>query len=291
MFPVRPKAQTPQTPAGAPAPERPKPEAPLLVSDFEAIVADPNFAKEEMPGNVSWLGGTLPFIKAEGGLPFVNLPAKLLELVQHCWTAGQRPQDPRIPNNPTIGAGARVNHIPNTVSALQGQRTPQGIIGARLVQDRNLPYQKQVHPLSGGDDPIPHLASIVPTDWKVTEELTRVNAYTFRGDTRPPLQIEAAGGFHPPIQRNDQQYVDGTVFPKFRDYMMRRFQIKLDKAEFDRAYKKHVVFEQDRMVIQNFCVWTSMVENEAYHVGRMLSSETLKGYISTCWPSMANRSD
>ena len=65
--------------------------------------------------------------------------------------------------------------------------------------------------------------------------------------------------------------------------MKRRFGFTQDIAKdvFDRAYKKACTSPDDRMVMQNFCVWRSMVDNEAYHLGRTMFRETLKGYIST----------
>ena len=255
------------------------------MNGFELFMPDPLLAKDEKPGNMNAIGQGLPFIQAEGGLPYVDLPAKLVELIKHCWTMGQvnaqAPVRQTFATTP-IGSGARTNHIPNMVSSMQATRTPQGIIDARKVQERNVPYAKEVHPLIAGAQGLsPHLANTVPTDWKVTEELHRVNAYTFRGDSRGPKAIEAAGGFNPPITRTDQYYVDEIIFPKFEDYMRRRFNLTVSKEEFARAYKKTVVFEHDRMVVKNFFAWKSMVENEAFHLGRMLNSETLKGYIST----------
>src|SRR5262245_55001577 len=74
-------------------------------------------------------------------------------------------------------------------------------------------------------------------DWGATNEFTRVNAYTFRGEeSRPPKVVEEAGGFHPPITRTDQWYVDNKVFPHFQDYMKRRFQMNLTREQFNRVY-------------------------------------------------------
>jgi hypothetical protein len=126
----------------------------------------------------------------------------------------------------------------------------------------------------------PYIGAVVPTDWKTHEELKRVNGYTFRGDTRDPLTIEKANGFQPPITRTDQQYVDNVIFPMFQSYMKRRFQMDVSKDQFERVYKEKVQ-PNEKMVLHNFFVWRSMVENEAYHLGKMLADETLKGYIST----------
>ena len=71
------------------------------------------------------------------------------------------------------------------------------------------------------------------------------------------------------------------IYPQFRDYMIRRFNVAVSKDVFVRAYKKEVVFPHDSMVMRNFFLWRSFAESEAYHAGRMIATEALKGYIST----------
>ena len=265
-------------------PARPSSQAPQRFPGFIAVAPDPVLAKQEQRGNTSWKGGTLPFIPAEGNLPFVDLPAKLIELVQHCWNAASVSEGAER-SGLQIGSGNRQNHIPDKINQLKNSWSPQNIFEAQRVQERNGNYAKQVQPIRPTLDSVirhnPHLGGTVPTDWKVTEQLERVNAYTFRGDRRNPIAVSGAGGFHPPISRTDAFYVDTVIFPMFQSYMKRRFQLDITRAQFDRAYDQKVAFPQDRMVLSNFFVWRSMVANEAYHLGRMLADQTLKGYIST----------
>lgn len=231
-----------------------------------------------------WTGGTLPFIPAEGNLPFVDLPAKLIQIAEHCWNAATVSEGTER-SGLQIGGGSRVNHIPDKVNQLKNSFNPQSIFESKLVQERNSPYAKQVTPLKDFDrrlkERFHYLAAAIPTDWKVTEQLERVNAYTFRGDQRDPNAVQAAGGFQPPISRTDDYYVDNVIFPMFRDYMKRRFNVDITKQVFQRVYTQQLVFPQDRMMMANFFTWRSMVEGEAYHLGRMLASQALKGYIST----------
>jgi len=277
MFPASPALSN----RPSPAPARPSAAAPLHISDFDVVAPDAEFARQEQPANSAWKGGALPFIPAESTLPFVDLPGKLVELIDHCWKSGSTPAQPRA-GRVQIGAGARTGHIPGLKNALLDSSSPEGTL--RGIELRNADYRKQVHPLADvARGAFPHLKSIVPTDWKVTEQLQRVNAYAFRGDKRGPKEVRAHGGFNPPITRTDQYYVENVVYGQFNSYMMRRFGFTQDlpKDVFDRAYRKACTSPDDRMVMQNFCVWRSMVENEAYHLGRMLFKETLKGYIST----------
>ncbi len=266
------------------APARPGALAAQAFAGFEEFQPDAELAKQEAPGNVDWKGGSLPFIPAEHNLAFVDLPARLVQLVQHCWTAASVSEDAQR-SGLQIGAGSRVNHIPDKINQLKSSFNPKNILEAKSVQERNNPYAKQVAPLKEYDrrmqEALPYLGAVVPNDWKVTEQMERVNAYTFRGDRRDPKSIHAAGGFHPPITRTDSYYVDTVIFPMFRDYMKRRFNVDITRPVFQRVYNQQLAFPQDRMVMANFFVWRSMVEGEAYHVGRMLANETLKGYIST----------
>jgi hypothetical protein len=266
----------------SPTPARPNTAAPFHLSDFDVVAPDPEFARQEQPASTSWVGGPLPFIPAESTLPFVDLPGKLIELIDHCWKSGSAPtQIPRA-GQFQIGAGARTGHVPGIKNALLNGSSPEGTL--RGVELRNADYRKQEHPLSDvARGTAPHLRSIVPNDWKVTLQLQRVSAYTFRGDKRGPKDVRGHGGFNPPITRTDQYYVDNVMYDQFNSYMRRRFGFTqgIPKDVFDRAYKKACTSPDDRMVMQNFCVWRSMVENEAYHLGRMMFKEALKGYIST----------
>jgi hypothetical protein len=120
----------------------------------------------------------------------------------------------------------------------------------------------------------------------VTQQLDRVNAYTFRGDSRTPEAVRRAGGFNPPITRTDTYYQDEYIYPAFSKYMKKRFNMDIDKPAFARAWNQTVAYPGDKMVLHNFFFWRSMVENEQYHIGKMLADETLKGFISTTRSTM-----
>jgi len=268
------------------APIRPTTALPPRTEDFMAMAPDPQFEGQEEWGSGDWPASrpSIKAIKAETVLPFVDLPAKLQQLMHHCWKAAQASGGPRGAFQ--IGASAaRANHIPVTVRALQASRVPENIIEARNVQERNAPYMKQVIPIKPNDavkdHPAPHLTAVIPNDWGITNQLERVNAYTFRGDTRSPQAIQACDGFQPPVTRTDQFYVEDTIYPEFARYMRKRYGMEVTKAQFYAAYRQTVTNRDERLVMNGFFAWKSMVDNEAYHVGRMLANETLKGFVST----------
>jgi hypothetical protein len=268
------------------APIKPMTASPLMIEDFMAMQPDPQFQAQEEYGCTTYSEkkASLKHIKAEAGLQFVNLPEKMKQLMDHCWKTAQASGGPR--NQFQIGAApARANHIPVTVSALQASRVPANIFEARRVQERNAAYAKQVIPLTSilpsnvklGE----HLTAVVPSDWGLTNQLERVNAYTFRGDKRAPQAIQAADGFKPPITRTDQYYVEQMIYPKFASYMRRRYGMEVTMAQFHAAYREKVTTRDERLAMNGFFAWKSMLENEAYHVGKMLANETLKGFVST----------
>jgi len=258
--PARPATSAPGGP-----PARPAAQAPLSFKGFEVVLADTSF-KGELGG--SYKDGAVKHIPAENGLAFADLPAKLVRLTKDCWTVASRSADAQR-SRLQVGAGAMANHIPGLVSARLNNRN---LFAASQINQRNAPYVPQTGPLA--DVTIAH-------DWKLMQEIVRVNAYTFRGESsRTPSQIEAVGGFHPPVTRTDRFYVDEYIFPCFQRYLKRRLNIDLTKAQFDQVYNQNVM-PHDRVLLNNYFVWCSMVETESHHIGRMVVNETLKNYIST----------
>jgi hypothetical protein len=276
MSPQPPPRPGSAAPGGQPS--RPGTAAPgTTPSDFNLFRPNPIFEKTEVRGDLSWTGGSLPPIEAEGSLPFVDLPRKLIDLVHHCWKSASVSQT-ATRGRLHIAAGRQA-----ALDKIKNSWQPADIIAAANLQ-RQAGYTKQVQPLthnSAVTNLAPHMLDRVPTDWKVMDQLKRVNAYTFRGDSRAPAAIKAADGFHPPITRSDQYYVDSTIFPQFAGYLKRRFDIDLSKEVFDRVYREKVASAEDKAVLRNFFVWRTLLDNEAYHLGRMLADETLKGYVST----------
>jgi hypothetical protein len=246
-------------------------EAPLLIKGFDCLTPESFANQEPLPKNYGQ-GVDYPFIEAEGSLPFVDLPAKLLELIKHCWKSSSVSAGAGR-TRLQIGTGRRVNHMPNKLNRVARSWKPDDVFEASRLRAAAAPYVKQqVGPLAWPD---------IASDWKLTEQVERVSAYTFRGDKRDPQAIEAVGGFHPPVTRNDRYYVDNVICPKFQEYMKRRFNREVSGEQFQRVYGKVVGLPDDRAVLRHYLVWRDLVETESHHLGRMLGDETLKNYIST----------
>jgi hypothetical protein len=271
----------------------PAPARPTQSLDFDSLNPDLTSALQEERGNLDWKGGNLDWIRAEGNLQFVDIPAKLRELIDHCWKAASVSNGaPRNPFGITLGSSpakqknslgdvSRVDaHAANLVIS---RGTPAEIIAkqsrANQYLARNAPYVKQVAPLDHGA--VAQAVASIGSDWKLHEKLERVNAYTFRGDTRNPAALMKANGFQPPLTRTDPHYVSNVIYTQFAAYMQRRLNMTISKTLFDDVYNKTVTSPADKRVMHDFFVWRSLVENEAFHAGIMLADETLKGYIST----------
>jgi len=63
---------------------------------------------------------------------------------------------------------------------------------------------------------LPNLQGVA-NDWKVHEQLERINAYAFRGDTRNPNVIKAASGFTPPSSRTDAYLLPAGLYKQNPD--------------------------------------------------------------------------
>ena len=125
----------------------------------------------------------------------------------------------------------------------------------------------------------------VAKDWHLAKDLERINAYTFRGDSREPHQIMKMGGFTPNSSRNDDAYLKNTIYPLFIGYMRRRFGIPVtdlvDQETFMDAVKSVIPSPIHRAWWTEYVIWRALEDSEKLHVGRMVAYEGLKGYTST----------
>jgi len=150
--------------------------------------------------------------------------------------------------------------------------SPTGMPGTKGAQE--IPDVPQLDYLKG-----------VAKDWQLTKDLVRINAYTFRGDSREPHVVMKNGGFNPPSSRTDTAYLKNTVYPLFIGYMVRRFGAPKDRLVDEHTFMNvvnHVITspEQRRWWIE-YTIWRALEEQEKFHTGRMVAEEALKGYIST----------
>ena len=143
-------------------------------------------------------------------------------------------------------------------------------------------YHPQVRPVKPAIYSTFPNSSAIASDWKLFEQIERTNAVTFRGDSRPPQDvINTFGGFNPPITRTDRYYLENDIFDKFSDYLNRRFNRPLSKADFLRAVDSSLPNEADKKILIDYMMWRNITEREQMHLGRMVEQECLKGYIST----------
>lgn len=255
-------------------PARPSLDAPLQIADFKPIA---------LHEKIDWRSVSTEAILTGDNLPIVDLPARLVELVESCWKAASVSRG-KARSGLQVGA--------NKPQPAANSWKPEDIIAAKKYQERTAPYTKAVNPTQpivekkGGlfdDIPLaPAAKQGIASDWQLMKPLERISAFTFRGDSRGPAEIAAANGFFPPVTRTDTAYVDSVIFPQFESYMLRRFQIKISKEEFLGAFTAYKHKNRtDIPVIQAYFLWRALVEHEALHIPRMVLFEALKGYIST----------
>jgi len=123
------------------------------------------------------------------------------------------------------------------------------------------------------------------TDMDHIGKLARINAITFRGDTRSPQALLVgngkSGGFTPPNSRTDDFYIYGAVFNGFKIYMKSRFGVDITMADYVSAIAGSAPSAQAKHVLADYMMWRAVMESEAMHTGRMVADEFLKAYIST----------
>ncbi len=143
-------------------------------------------------------------------------------------------------------------------------------------------YHPQVRPVKPAISSTFPNNSAIASDWKVFEQIERTNGVTFRGDSRPPQDvINTYGGFTTPDSRTDRYYLEEGIYPKFADYLDRRFQRPLSKNDFLKAVDSALPNDADKKILIDYMMWRKIVEKEKMHLGRMVEHECLKGYIST----------
>jgi hypothetical protein len=122
--------------------------------------------------------------------------------------------------------------------------------------------------------------------WKEIPGLKRVNAYVFRGDKRRVTDVRADGGFHPPSARTDDGYVQ-VISKRFAQYLKAQFGKDVDPADVAQYIRGQGPAGK---VFVEYEIWRAVLDAEKFHIGRMVDSEFLRGYISTSRnPAVAKR--
>ena len=124
--------------------------------------------------------------------------------------------------------------------------------------------------------------SAIASDWKIFETIPRTHAVTFRGDGRSPNDvISKAGGFYPPNSRTDRYYLENNIYTAFADYLKRRCGRDITNKQFLAAVDETAILDEEKKLLVDYLMWRKITEKEAVHLGRMVETECLKGYIST----------
>ena len=155
-----------------------------------------------------------------------------------------------------------------------------GLRGAKVSPTAGQTYSPHVAPLH--KEPNKPAPAAFADDYSHIDKLQRTNAVTFRGDSRGPAWVIGRDhGFHPPNSRTDAFYLYGTVREYFTAYMKRRYNRDITEADYRSALNHSMPRAEDKALLVDYLMWRKVSEGEAFHLGRMVADEALKGYIST----------
>lgn len=230
---------------------KPDSEIGAVQSQFEAFEPNPAF-KDMAPPPFSWV---YPVITPE------HIPSKFAAfdpiqraMIDTLWKRGE------------VTAGA--TRGPVTIGA---RGRPASAVQGQWKEDQT--FHPKVAAIGG---------KFAIDDWKYMDQIPRTNAVTMRGDSRPPSWVIGKdGGFHPPNKRTDEFYLYGSVFNYFQSYMKRRYDREISEQDYRSALNHVVPSPYDKKLLADYLMFRKIAEGEAFHLGRMVANEALKGYIST----------
>lgn len=227
-------------------------------SDFEAFKPNPKYSWKKgeriMPSKDIW-----KIVHAKTAPPIGKLPQIIENVLKQTWKFAE-PKAGAQRGNFMMGT-----HRGNVPNSFQKQT-----------------YHPQVRPVAQHMEVTFGSTAEIATDWKLFDQIERTNAVTFRGDLRSPREIlQQYGGFNPPNTRTDRFYLENAIYDKFSDYLERRYQRPLSKEDFLRAVDSTIPNDADKKILVDYMMWRKICEGESMHLGRMLTQECLKGYIST----------
>lgn len=228
-----------------------------LPTEFECFEPDSDYTFD--PKLRKRTAGEWPLIVPVTPPPYQPLDRILQMMIDSTWTQAEP------------SAGSKRGDI--TVG-LRGGNAPASI--------KSDTYHPQVRPTKSNLNVKMPNNSAIATDWKLTKQIPRTHAVTFRGDRRDPYDlIQNYGGFTPPNTRTDDFYLDNAVFNEFADYLKRRYDRDLSLVDFKAAVNKTLTTPDAKSTLVDYLMWRKIMEREAVHLGRMTDNECLKGYIST----------
>jgi hypothetical protein len=240
------------------------PDAVGVPGDFEAFEATTKYQGATHTGAQA---PTFEVIEPAAKLPISPFPLQLTRLIESLWMRA------------CVSEGQQRSDI-----SIGQQRGPVNI------DPTPYHYQPPLHPQVAPIQPAvnSHMKlldkSAFPQDWKLMNDIRRMNAYTFRGDARGPALILQTG-FEPSAMRDDDGFLKGNIYNYFKEYFKVRFQMELP-AHVTPEYFLNMVREQfptveDREILVHYFYWRKLCEREQFHLGRMVAHECLKYYVST----------
>lgn len=228
-----------------------------LPTEFEAFQPNSKYSWQSrpMPSKDAW-----PIIEPKTAPLIGDLPRIIENVVKATWKFAE----PK--------AGAERGNI------IMGTRGAAAASGQSVSET----YHAQVRPTTANIKSTFPVNTPIASDWNVFNQIKRTNAVSFRGDTRPPIEvISNQNGFNPPNSRGDRYYLENNIYNAFQSYLKRRFDRPLTKEDFLRAVDTTIPTAADQKLLVDYMMWRKITEREAVHLGRMVENECLKGYIST----------
>lgn len=259
-----------------------------LLTDFQPLEpARYNFGHPPRPARDAW-----EVVVPKHGPVIGDLPLLIKSLIKATWKFAEPAWDNirgHLPNH--VGHGIAIGtHHELRVNRGVFIGTRGSALSVEVPKPVGITYARQVRPtvpkdangnLHGVESTFPTDTAIA-SDWKLFEAIPRTNAVTFRGDSRSPNDVIAkARGFYPPNSRTDRYYLENNIYAAFKDYLKRRYDRDLTQAEFLDAVDRALPAKEYKSLIVDYLMWRKITEKEAVHLGRMVETECLKGYIST----------
>lgn len=238
-------------------------------AEFGEYEPDRAYAALEEGGSMSWKGRTLDYIPSKSKLPLLPLQPAMQRMLDHAWKAAN-PSEGAARAGFQMGGHRQASPPKQPAPAYQKINTPATIGKA----------DRTVHAGQVGSGAI-HLQNAFARDWGLHKNFKRVRAYTFRGDKREPDTIRKANGFNPPITRADDWYMENVVHKQFSRWLKDRAGIDLAWPQFKQCIHAAAPDPSTKEAVWHYGIWRMLVEQEQFHLGRMLAEEALKGFIST----------
>jgi hypothetical protein len=235
-------------PSHDPKPDRPMPVRNQVYLNMHEFTAWNPWGQP--PGhnnsNSGYIPTNDPFVKR------IDYPTKVQQLIDRGWRT--------VKANGTHGGSG----------LLAGGHRPQGPMARGNADLKGRLYQVSNRP--------------IPCNWQHLNQIELINAFTFRGDTRPPELIRADGGFLPAYKRTDDAYKAATA-ERFYEFMSRREGLTLDEEDKHAFIQAVIGFINDQgkdgKLFCEYHYWMTVLEQQQMHLVAMTNDPFHKAFVST----------